>query len=202
MKSFFILMALAIFPLSIASAQASDDIVVTAQFGAVTATVTPLSPGKASVEMSPVYRVSIDEPLVTTATSLKANDVSGHGTLYMARMGRKAMQENQVVCWTGVNVALPPDTCGTIEGAITTAILDVGTRRNEMLVLYPVVKDQPGGRQLMYAAHPDNTRDQLRCPRSERQNMASFFYVDAEGKVSIATPIQVRAYLEAYAQRC
>ncbi len=179
--------------------QEGDTIVVEGQYAATMATVVSLSPGRARIEMTPVYKVGLNQPPPNSRNPKQFSDVSGHGTLYWSRAGRFSADAGQLICWKGVNVNI--NACGPIVGTSTAAIMAVEVR-GQMLVVYPVVEDQATNAHLAFAAHPQNTQAQLRCNRNGTENMASFFYVDERGTISVATLSQIAAYQAAYNARC
>lgn len=186
---------------SVAYAQDSgNDILVTGRYQATLATITPVAPGQARLEMTPVYQVGMDAPPPDAGSSLsKGSDLSGKGTVYIARAGRKAMLAGRVVCWRIQSVG---QACGSLDGNRTAAVLNVGNRRNQMIVAYPVMLDHEGGQQIAFVAHPQNTQYQLRCTRTGQEDTQTFLFVDEQGVIRMPTAAQVERYMADHQSYC
>lgn len=178
--------------------QNGDTIVVEARFGSSKATITPVSSGVAKIEMNPVYLVALNEPVAAGKSTSMGSDVTGKGTVNIARVGRQVLQAEYVVCWRGVNIAL--QACGPFEGLVTTALLNVGSRRNEMILLYPALMDRAGSEEISLVAHPHNTQAELTCGRF--RTMVSLVYVDGQGTIRIPELSQIAAFQKAYSDKC
>lgn len=176
----------------------STEIVVTGEYGPSLAEVAPVSPGVARITVSPVYMVSMGQARPEVRNPVRTSDVSGKGDIYVSRMGRTAMINSYQVCWqiTGFR-----DACGTLEGATTSAQLNVGGLRNAIIVAVPITRDH-AGRQIAYVAHPENTRASINCSRSGQVHMKSLFWVNQRGEITVASQMQVQSFKRQHEARC
>lgn len=183
---------------SAALAQDGQEIVVRGG-DETTAAVFPIAPGIAEVEMGPVYGVFLGPAPETVRVRHHAPDRSGKGEASVGAILPQTLRVPTGVCWIPIRMALAAEACAPLELRSVRVTVNVGGLRDAPFGMYPVFVNPETGVRLAFAAHPENTQTLMRCERGT--DMASVFYVDAEGLISIATSEQMRRYADQYCGR-
>lgn len=163
-------------------------------------TIKNTAPGQAILTVTDVNAVYLNDIPKNVKAHFSDKDASGKGTAYVVEVASNPALANTTLCWRGVGSDWGTKTCGPIKDGRAEIAIDVGQARDTAFALVPVLMD--GSKQVAWAAHPENSRVQLPCPRMDNTDTASVFSVDGDGAISIADPAAVKAYEPHYATFC
>lgn len=158
------------------------------------------APGKAVFAVKDLNAVFLNSVPSTVKAHFSDTDASGKGKAYIVDVASNPALAKLQLCWRGVGSDWGTLACGPISKGRAEVTIDVGKARNATFALVPVLMD--GKKQIAWAAHPENTRVQLRCPRMPHTDTASVFTVDAAGTIAIANEAAVTAYEKHYGSFC
>lgn len=159
-----------------------------------------VSPGKAVFAIKDLNAVFLDRLPANVKANFSDTDASGKGKAYIVDVTANPTLAKLQLCWRGVGSDWETMACGPISNGRAEVTIDVGKARGQAFALVPVLMD--GKTQVTWAAHPENTRVMLDCPKMKHQDMASVFVVQSDGTIVIAGEKDVAQYAKHYATFC
>jgi hypothetical protein len=161
-----------------------------------------VAPGKAVFHVASINAVYLNSVPDSVKAHYTAPDASGNGQAYVVDAASNPALASQQLCWRGVGSDWGKMACAPIVNGTADVSISVGKARNKTFALVPIIADQDK-RQLAWAAHPENSRVQLKCSGMTSLDTASAFTVDADGIIRKATRNEVSAYeAEQYSKFC
>lgn len=159
-----------------------------------------VAPGKAVLAVKDVNAVFLNGVPSTVKASFSDTDASGKGKAYVVNVASNKALAKTELCWRGVGSDWGTLACGPINAGRAEVTIDVGQSRGQAFALVPVLMD--GKTQVAWAAHPENTRVMLDCPKMKHPDMASVFVVKQDGTIAVAGEKDVAQYQKHYATFC
>lgn len=162
--------------------------------------ITQVSPGKVVFTVTSLNAVYLDKVPANVKAHFADRDASGKGKAYIVDVASNPALAKLQLCWRGVGSDWGTLACGPINAGRADVTIDVGQARVTAFALVPVLMD--GKTQVAWAAHPENTRVMLDCPKMKHPDMASVFVVKQDGTIAVAGEKDVAQYQKHYATFC
>lgn len=159
-----------------------------------------VAPGKAVFAVKDLNAVFLNSVPSTVKANFSDTDASGKGKAYIVDVASNPALAKLQLCWRGVGSDWDTLACGPINAGRAEVTIDVGQARGQVFILVPVLMD--GKKQIAWAAHPENTRVMLDCPKMKHPDMASAFVVNQAGIIDVASEKEVAHYAKHYATFC
>ena len=172
--------------------------------GATMGTLRQVSPGKAMLAFEgglyAVFLNVVPSQITPDQISFSGPDETGKGTAHVVDIARSPYLAAMDFCVKGAGHDWNKESCSPIVGNRAEVLIDVGNIRSQAFALIPVLMD--GKREHQWVAHPKNTKVVIGCPGMDHPDMASLFFVNKAGVISIVNEMKNgEAILKEYATK-